>query len=61
MDPPTSCGAFHIQIQLLTSPLAHLNCRFICEANKDAVVPFEQALFPLFTDILQQDVAGVFV
>jgi hypothetical protein len=31
----------------------------VCETNKAAVVPFEQALFPLFTEILQNDVAGM--
>ena len=32
--------------------------RTTCKVSKSAVAEFEQALFPTFTEILQQDVQG---
>lgn len=33
--------------------------RIVCKTNVEAVSSFEEALFPLFQQILQQDVQGV--
>lgn len=35
-----------------------LSIRVTCKANPDTVSSFEEALFPVFTEILQNDVQG---
>lgn len=32
--------------------------RIVCKTNPEAVSSFEQALFPIFQEILQQDIPG---
>ena len=36
-----------------------LSVRITCKANPTTVSSFEEALFPVFTEILQNDVQGV--
>uniref|UniRef100_A0AAY4E4X6 Exportin-2 n=1 Tax=Denticeps clupeoides TaxID=299321 RepID=A0AAY4E4X6_9TELE len=38
-----------------------LSIRITCKANPDTVISFEEALFPVFTEILQNDVCPYFV
>lgn len=38
-----------------------LSIRITCKANPTTVGSFEEALFPVFTEILQNDVQGVSV
>lgn len=42
--------------KLHTSPSSL--CRIVCKTNLEAVSSFEQALFPIFQGILQQDIPG---
>ena len=38
-----------------------LAIRIVCRNNKNAVLSFEEALFPVFENILQQDIQGMSV
>lgn len=38
-----------------------LAIRIVCRNNKNAVLSFEEALFPVFENILQQDIQGMFL
>lgn len=38
-----------------------LSVRITCKANPTTVSSFEEALFPVFTEILQNDVQGILI